>query len=70
MDSIIRIEGMNCEHCANKVQRALNELPDTRAEVSLEEGLARVHHPQDLDPGRLEDAVRQAGYSPFPPEPL
>ena len=68
METVIRIEGMNCEHCASKVQRTLEEMAEVTAEVSLAEGLARIRHPDDTDPSDLEAAVQRAGYTPLPPD--
>ncbi|MBQ3566498.1 MAG: heavy-metal-associated domain-containing protein [Oscillospiraceae bacterium] len=38
----IMIEGMMCEHCANAVKNALEELGGTNVSVNLDEGYAEV----------------------------
>lgn len=38
----IAIEGMMCEHCANAVKNALEELGGTNVSVNLDEGYAEA----------------------------
>lgn len=38
----IMIEGMMCEHCANAVKNALEELGGTNVSVNLDEGYAEA----------------------------
>lgn len=43
---VLKVEGMNCGHCVESVTRALQECEGVEsAEVSLEEGLARIRGP-------------------------
>lgn len=56
------IGGMNCEHCAQTVERALNALPGTWAEVDLGAHTARVRTKKPLDHAACEAAVKTAGY--------
>jgi copper chaperone len=60
----LKIEGMTCGGCVKSVTRVLTGVAGVAsAEVSLEEGRARV----TFDPGRtglqaLKDVVERAGY--------
>jgi copper chaperone CopZ len=38
MKKIVKIKGMSCEHCQNRVEKALNALPGISADVKLKEG--------------------------------
>ena len=64
MQTILKIEGMSCEHCVRHVKSALLELDGvTNAEIRLEEGAAAVEHTADLSPGDMIAAVTDAGYT-------
>jgi Cu+-exporting ATPase len=57
------IEGMTCATCARRVEKALGRLPGVEASVDLADESAEVHYdPAALGPGRLAEAVEEAGY--------
>lgn len=59
----LAITGMTCGGCAAHVQRALEKVPGVEsAEVSHEEGKARVELAQEVPAQKLIDAVAGAGY--------
>jgi Cu+-exporting ATPase len=59
----IRIEGMSCEHCAARVQKALAALKGVReATVELEAGSAVITG-DGIDADAVVAAVDEAGYS-------
>lgn len=60
----LRIQGMSCEHCVQRVEEALKGLPGVaQVRVSLEEGLATVElSSEGISTGQLVEAVEQAGY--------
>lgn len=58
----LKITGMTCEHCARSVEEVLASLPNVRARVSYEEGLAEVEAPAEVAPQRLVEAVQAKGY--------
>lgn len=59
----LRIEGMSCGACANRVLKALKEVPGvTDAAVSLEAGTAEVFAEGPLDLATLLAAVEKKGY--------
>lgn len=67
-----RIEGMRCGHCEAAVKRCVGELPGVQSvEVSREQHTLSVRG-CGVEPGEVESAVRQLGYSlerspAFPP---
>jgi len=58
----MKIEGMNCEHCASSVKRALSESPGvSELVVDLSAGRAIVKG-VGYDPALLKAAVEALGY--------
>ncbi len=63
MDKIIlKIDGMSCNHCVGRVDKALNELDGVKASVTLEPQEAVVEG-KDLDADLLKKTVEDAGYT-------
>jgi hypothetical protein len=61
--SELRIRGMRCNGCVQSLQRALSEVSGvTKAEVSLEDGLARVRG-RDFSDEAVAEAVDSLGFS-------
>ena len=59
----LRIRGMRCNGCVQSLQRALSEVSGvTKAEVSLENGLARVRG-RDFSDEAVAEAVDSLGFS-------
>lgn len=59
----IKIEGMTCNHCVERVRRALYSVEGvSHVEVSLQEGLAKVKMSQELPFHLLKSAVEEWGY--------
>lgn len=64
MSERIEVRGMSCGHCVERVRSSLEAVDGVEVE-SVEIGSVRV----DVDPdrssrGRVEDAIRSAGYDP------
>lgn len=63
MKTVLKIEGMSCEHCVRHVRDALLGLEGvTDAEVSLDGGFAAVEHSEDVTAAEMAEAVKDAGY--------
>ncbi|WP_193227787.1 heavy metal translocating P-type ATPase [Aureimonas psammosilenae] len=61
------IEGMSCASCVGRVERAIAAVPGiSSVSVNLATESARVDAPPSLDRGRIETAIREAGYEPRP----
>lgn len=63
METVLKISGMSCGHCAARVQKALEGVEGVQeAAVSQEKGEAVVKG-EALNAGALAKAVTQAGYA-------
>ncbi len=59
---IIRIEGMMCMHCKNRVEKALNAIDGVSAEADLENNLAKVILSKPVDEQILIKAIEDSDY--------
>ena len=59
-----KIEGMNCDHCANTIKTLVEKQPGVQmATVSFDEGQARVlYDPQAIDDDRLVAVIQEPGF--------
>lgn len=62
MKKVLKIEGMMCNHCTDRVEKALNDLDGVTAEVSLEGKSATVTLSKDVSDETLVQTVTDAGY--------
>jgi copper ion binding protein len=62
---LLDIQGMSCNHCVMRVQKALSAVPGVEdAQVTLQPGRARVAFDEGAATAQaLTDAVARAGYS-------
>jgi len=58
----LHITGMTCDHCARTAEDALNAWPGVWAEVSYEEGIARVKAPSEVGVERLIKSIESKGF--------
>lgn len=59
----IKIEGMTCQHCVMRIQKALKEVPGVLAvQVDLKKGEADVKVQDGVSPQILISAIKNAGY--------
>lgn len=59
------IQGMTCNHCVMRVQKALSEVPGvTKASVTLQPGQAKVDYDENAaSAAAMAAAVAKAGYA-------
>ena len=59
-----KIEGMNCDHCANTIKTLVEKQPGVQmATVSLADGQARIlYDPQAIGEDRLIAVVQEPGF--------
>lgn len=59
-----KIEGMNCDACANTIKGLIEKEPGVRiASVSFDEGQARVlYDPQAVREDRLVETIQKPGF--------
>ena len=62
MKKIIEINGMSCEHCQARVEKALNAIDGVEAKVELKKNRAVVNLKKEVEEKALSDAVTEAGY--------
>jgi len=63
MTKTMKIEGMMCEHCENRVKKALEKLDGVEsANVSHKDGTAVVEMSADVSSDALKDAVEEQDY--------
>jgi copper chaperone CopZ len=63
MKTILKIEGMTCDHCVKHVKEALEGVAGVNsAAVSLKEKSAQVEHGDDVNLESLKAAVTEEGY--------
>lgn len=58
----VRVKGMTCEKCVERVQNALNAQPGTWATVDLASGTVHILAKSSIDRDAIERAVEDAGY--------
>ena len=70
--TIFKIEGMNCDACANTIKSLVEKEPGVRmASVSFSERRARVlYDPQSVGEERLVDAIQKPGFRVVAREPV
>ncbi|MGD9604599.1 MAG: heavy-metal-associated domain-containing protein [Bacilli bacterium] len=62
MVKTITIEGMSCQHCVKRVEKALNALKGVEAKVSLENKQAIVNIKEDVSNQLLTNIISELGY--------
>ena len=64
---VIKVEGMNCMGCVNKVKTGLESVAGVkRADVSLEQKQVSIQYDEsDTAPQQFRQAIRNAGFEPI-----
>ncbi|MDR1948848.1 MAG: cation transporter [Spirochaetaceae bacterium] len=64
MKTTIRIDGMDCDHCAQHVKEALEGIAGVQsAQVDLKKNSAQVEHGDGVSLDAMKAAVAEAGYA-------
>jgi len=64
MTKKVYIEGMSCEHCAKRVEKALLAVTGIHtAQVDLDKKVAMIEVVDILDEAKIKEAVSEAGYT-------
>ena len=61
-EKIAHIEGMHCENCKNRVERAINRIDGAVGRVDLKTGVARITYDREIPDGQIVEVVAEAGY--------
>ena len=63
MKKIVKVNGMNCEHCEARVNKALEALDGvTLAKADHNKSEVEIEMAKDVDINLIKDAVTSAGY--------
>ncbi len=62
MKKLITIEGMHCEHCQAKAEKALNGIDGVEAKVNLKHKQATVTLSRDVPDEEFAKVLDDAGY--------
>ncbi|MDE7257468.1 MAG: metal-transporting ATPase, partial [Clostridia bacterium] len=63
MKKLITVEGMCCEHCASRVEKALSAVSGVvSADVKLKKNLAVVRSRDELSDDEIKRVIEEAGY--------
>jgi copper chaperone len=59
----IKVKGMSCQHCVMAVTKALGALEGIKnVQVDLKSGLATYEEVKPVDPQKIAEAIKKAGY--------
>ncbi|MCC8133370.1 MAG: cation transporter [Tannerellaceae bacterium] len=62
MKKVFRIQGMACDHCRKRVEKALQRIPGLQAVVTLDPPVATIEFAgTEKTPEELQKAVSEAG---------
>ncbi len=58
-----KVSGMHCEHCKNRVEEAVNDLPGVAGRVNLKKGEVTVFYEAKLEDEKIIAKIEKAGYT-------
>ena len=58
----LKIEGMTCENCVNRVKKAINSVDGAPGKVNLRKGTAEVVCDRYVSNDDIQSAIERAGY--------
>ena len=61
-EKTVHIEGMHCENCKNRVERAINRIDGAVARVNLKKKIALVSFDRDVSDEEIRKAVENLDY--------
>lgn len=59
---VLKVEGMHCEKCSNRVTEVINDIPNAAARVDLKSGTVTISCAEYIDEAILRAAIERAGY--------
>lgn len=57
------VDGMECEHCKNRVTEVVNDIPGVAGAVDLKKGVVVVSYAQNVDDALIKERIERAGYT-------
>lgn len=61
-EAILKVDGMMCEHCQQKVQSIIDKYSNLKGSVDLKNHEVKVEYPENFDLNELKNAIEEAGY--------
>jgi len=61
-EKIVHVEGMHCENCKNRVERAINRIDGAVGKVDLQKGIARVTYDREVTDEQIREAIEAFDY--------
>lgn len=58
----VKIEGMSCENCKNRVERRINEIDGAAAKVNLKKKQAVISLAKEISDEQIRLAIEELGY--------
>ena len=56
------VDGMHCDHCKNRVEEIVNDMPGIAGTVDLKKGELVVSYAEDVDDAMIKARIERAGY--------
>ena len=63
MNTVLKVNGMQCQHCVSHVKEALTKISGVSAEIDLGAKTATITHPETVSVSDLKKAIEDAGYT-------
>lgn len=63
MNTVLKVNGMQCQHCVSHVKEALTKISGVSAEIDLDAKTATITHPESVSVADLKKAIEDAGYT-------
>ena len=63
MNTVLKVNGMQCQHCVSHVKEALTKISGVSAEIDLGAKTATITHPERVSVADLKKAIEDAGYT-------
>ena len=61
--TVVKVEGMMCEHCVAHVREALSKLPGVKSiDISLQDKTAAIKSKKPLEEEAIKSLIEGAGY--------
>ena len=61
-EKTVHIEGMHCENCKNRVERAINRIDGAVGKVNLKKNIAVVSFEREVSDEEIRKAVEEQDY--------
>ncbi|MBQ9802551.1 MAG: heavy-metal-associated domain-containing protein [Clostridia bacterium] len=60
---VFLVAGMHCDHCKNRVEEIVNDMPGIAGKVDLKKGELVVSYAEDVDDATIKARIERVGYT-------